>query len=76
MNFTEKELQEFDEEFDKYNLGDVKSIIKIWIREHDKRLIEHIKEKVMQNQKGQFQDDAGNICWYLDDLETYLNSNI
>ena len=27
---------------------------------------------ISQNQKGQFEDDAGNICWYLDDLVKML----
>lgn len=25
-------------------------------------------ETITTNQKGQFEDDAGDICWYLDDL--------
>lgn len=30
-------------------------------------------EIVRTNQKGSFEDDAGNICWYLDDLEKTIN---
>lgn len=26
------------------------------------------------NQKGQFEDDAGHICWYLDDMVSVLQS--
>lgn len=31
-------------------------------------------EVVTTNQKGQFEDDAGNICWYLDDLVKALET--
>lgn len=29
---------------------------------------EDVLEAIETNQKGQFEDDAGHICWYLDDL--------
>ena len=35
-------------------------------------LIESIKE----NKKGQFVDEAGNICWYLDALVEEIRSNL
>lgn len=36
---------------------------------------ERIVELVQINQKGQFDDGAGNICWYLDDLLKALEDN-
>ena len=44
-----------------------------YARQSNLELIEGLKGKLAQNQKGQFEDDAGNICWYLDDLTKALN---
>lgn len=35
-----------------------------------------IMPAISVNQKGQFEDDGGNICWYLDDLEKALRNNL
>jgi hypothetical protein len=35
-----------------------------------------IMSAISVNQKGQFEDDGGNICWYLDDLEKALRNNL
>ncbi|MFN3008624.1 hypothetical protein [Mycolicibacterium wolinskyi] len=35
-----------------------------------------VLERVQENQTGQFEDDAGNICWYLDDLTIALKQLI
>ena len=35
-------------------------------------VVEKVITWVKTNQKGQFEDEVGNICWYLDDLVTSL----
>lgn len=37
--------------------------------------LDAILELVKTNQKGQYQDEAGNICWYLDDLIRVIQAN-
>lgn len=38
------------------------------ITQTQQETLEEVLRDIETNQKGQFEDDAGNICWYLDDL--------
>jgi len=38
------------------------------ILEAQQELMDEIKQNISMNQKGQFENDGGAICWYLDDL--------
>ena len=42
------------------------------IAQHDTAYREGLLEAVKTNQRGQFEDDGGNICWYLDDLSSLI----
>ena len=37
-------------------------------------VIERVEKEVNTNQKGQFEDNAGNVCWYLDSLNKALDT--
>lgn len=41
-----------------------------------KAKLSELLEKLKENQKGQFEDDGGSICWYLDDLVSVIERTI
>lgn len=59
-----------DDKFQDQKLLLVKDFISSLLEQQKKEIIEEVKE----NQKGQFENDAGNICWYLDDLIKMLKN--
>ncbi len=79
----DKILKEFDEmsemnEF--YGLpyndlvdSSIKQFISDIIDQTREETIKEIIRSVEENQKGQFEDDGGYICWYLDNLVDLLN---
>ena len=42
------------------------------VQELKDKLYQLLLDELSVNQKGQFEDDAGHICWYLDDLQEAL----
>lgn len=46
------------------------------LKEIEEAIDKAIIPAISANQKGQFEDDGGNICWYLDDLEKALRNNL
>ena len=60
-------FQSTNESFEVF-LKNVEGYIEKVIKEEREKMSERLKEEININQKGQFEDDAGNICWYLDDL--------
>lgn len=60
------------EQFEK----DLRQNIQTYINGEKIKLLEETIEKVSVNQKGQFEDDAGYICWYLDDLKNILTAEL
>ena len=51
------------------NPDDIKEAISQTREETIKEIIRSVEE----NQKGQFEDDGGYVCWYLDNLVDLLN---
>ena len=43
------------------------------LRDERGGVIDEVKEWVKTNQKGQFEDDSGVVCWYLKDLVKSLD---
>lgn len=61
-------LDLFQLEVESWNIG--KPAYKTLTKDEAKaELLRLILDTIKANQKGQFEDDAGEICWYLKDLE-------
>lgn len=48
--------------------------LKTIITTQRQELLSEIEELIATNQKGQFEDEVGNICWYLDDLLSIITT--
>lgn len=55
-----------------YDIGQTLVLVERIVFTQRTNLLGEVRELVQTNQKGQFEEDTGEICWYLDDLLSAL----